>query len=59
VPSEAWRDAPYRVVVLSILEDVAGNQVNHAFEVDLFERVDSTSQPGRYFIPFMPSTPSS
>lgn len=59
VPSEAWRDAPYRVVVLSILEDVAGNQVNHAFEVDLFERVDSTSQPGRYFIPFTPSTPTS
>jgi hypothetical protein len=53
-PSEPWRATPYRVVVLSILEDVAGNQVNHAFEVDLFEKVDSTAQPARYTIPFTP-----
>jgi hypothetical protein len=52
VPKDAWSDGGYRIVVLSILEDVAGNQVNHAFEVDLFEKVDSTSQPTRYTLPF-------
>lgn len=53
-PKEAWSAAGYRIVVLSILEDVAGNQVNHPFEVDLFEKVDSTAQPTRYTIPFTP-----
>ena len=54
VPKTAWNNKPYRIVVLSILEDVSGNQVNHAFEVDLFERVDSTSAPTRYTLPFTP-----
>jgi len=54
VPKDPWQNKPYRIVVLSILEDVAGNQVNHAFEVDLFERVDSTSAPTRYTLPFTP-----
>lgn len=54
VPTKAWGKQPYRIVVLSILEDVAGNQVDHPFEVDLFERVDSTSAPTRYTLPFTP-----
>jgi hypothetical protein len=52
VPTDAWAARDYRIVVLSILEDVAGNQVDHPFEVDLFEKVDSTAQPTRYTIPF-------
>src|SRR6185503_6883202 len=32
-PREAWRAGAYDVVVLSILEDVAGNRVGRAFEV--------------------------
>jgi hypothetical protein len=52
VPTDPWTANGYRIVVLSILEDVAGNQVNHPFEVDLFEKVDSTVEPTRYSIPF-------
>jgi hypothetical protein len=54
IPQDAWANKPYRIVVLSILEDVAGNQVDHPFEVDLFERVDSTSAPTRYTLAFSP-----
>lgn len=54
IPRAVWANKPYRIVVLSILEDVAGNQVDHAFEVDLFERVDSTSAATRHTIPFTP-----
>jgi len=38
--------------IKTILEDVAGNRVGHAFEVDLFQRADSTNAPERYTIPF-------
>jgi hypothetical protein len=51
-PRESWRSGDYRLVVLSILEDVAGNRVGRPFEVDMFERVDSTALPERHTIPF-------
>ncbi len=51
-PREAWSAGAYDVVVLSILEDVAGNRVGRPFEVDMFERADTTSAPERYTIPF-------
>jgi len=51
-PRDAWRAGSYRLVVLAILEDVAGNGIGHAFEVDMFERADSTTAPERYTIPF-------
>jgi hypothetical protein len=47
-PQSTWRAGDYSLVVLSILEDVAGNRVGRPFEVDMFERVDSTSLPERY-----------
>jgi hypothetical protein len=34
-PTSAWRLAPYRVLVASILEDLAGNSLARPFEVDL------------------------
>ena len=51
-PRESWRSGDYRLIVLSILEDVAGNRVGRPFEVDMFERVDSTVLPERHTIPF-------
>lgn len=51
-PRESWRSGDYRLIVLSILEDVAGNRVGRPFEVDMFERVDSTALPERHTIPF-------
>jgi hypothetical protein len=53
-PRAPWSNAPYRLVVLTLLEDVAGNQVDHAFEVDLFERVDSTARAERRTVEFTP-----
>lgn len=52
VPQQPWRAGEYRLVVLSILEDVAGNRVGRAFEVDMFERVDSTAKAEKNHIVF-------
>lgn len=49
---EPWRAGDYQLVVLSILEDVAGNRVGRAFEVDMWDRVDSTAVPERTTLPF-------
>ena len=53
-PSEPWVEGTHELVVLAILEDLAGNRVNRPFEVDRFERVDSTSAAERYSVPFAP-----
>jgi hypothetical protein len=39
-PRNAWRDGDYQIVVLTILEDLAGNRIGRAFEVDRFDRAD-------------------
>ena len=39
-PRTAWRDGDHRIVVLTILEDLAGNRIGRAFEVDRFDRAD-------------------
>jgi hypothetical protein len=51
-PNRPWRRGSYHVLVLSILEDPAGNQIDRPFEVDVFERVDRTPAPERRTIPF-------
>ena len=47
-PRTPWAAGDYNLVVLSILEDVAGNRIGRAFEADMFDRVDSTAAPERY-----------
>jgi len=37
-PNRPWQTGPHRLVVATILEDLAGNNVGKAFEVDLRER---------------------
>ena len=44
-PSEPWRAGSYALLALDILEDVAGNQIGRAFEVDNFESVDKGPNP--------------
>lgn len=39
-PRETWPQGEYRIVVMTILEDLAGNRIGRAFEVDRFDRVD-------------------
>jgi hypothetical protein len=45
IPSQPWRAGSYQLVALSILEDVAGNQIGRAFEVDAFEEIDRRPEP--------------
>ena len=39
VPDQPWRGGIHRLVVLSKIEDLAGNNVGKAFDVDVFEDV--------------------
>jgi hypothetical protein len=51
-PRDAWRPGTYQLVALDILEDVAGNQIGRAFEVDNFDTVDKSPNPKSITIPF-------
>jgi hypothetical protein len=51
-PREPWQPGLYELVVLSVLEDVAGNRIGRAFEVDAFERSDRSSEPETFIVPF-------
>ena len=52
VPQQAWTPGAHQLVVLTMLEDMAGNKVGRAFEVDRFDRVDSAAAPERVTVPF-------
>jgi hypothetical protein len=51
-PHEPWRAGSYQLLALSILEDVAGNQIGRAFEVDNFDTVDKAPDPQSILLPF-------
>ena len=51
-PREAWKAGAYELIALDILEDLAGNQIGRAFEVDKFETVDKRSDPQTLRLPF-------
>jgi hypothetical protein len=52
-PSEAWPAGDYHLVVLTILEDLAGNRIGRAFEIDQFEQVDQqATEEERVTVPF-------
>jgi hypothetical protein len=51
-PREPWKAGEYRLRVLTILEDLAGNRIGRAFEVDQFERADRQAEPEEISIPF-------
>lgn len=52
IPDQPWLAGRGVIWVPSILEDLAGNNVGKAFEVDVFEKVDRNSVPGRNEISF-------
>jgi hypothetical protein len=58
-PAEPWQPGDYQLVALSILEDVAGNRIGRAFEVDRFERTDRSPEPERHLRPFRIAAPTS
>ena len=51
-PREPWRAGQYDLLALDTLEDVAGNQIGKAFEVDNFDTVDKSPNPQRITVPF-------
>ena len=51
-PRELWEPGEYELVVLAVLEDLAGNRIGRAFEVDTFERTDQSPEPEKIVMPF-------
>jgi hypothetical protein len=56
-PRETWRAGRYNLVALGVLEDLAGNRIGRAFEVDQFDRVDGSRELARVAIPFSVNLP--
>jgi hypothetical protein len=50
---EPWKPGSYNILAFASLEDLAGNRIGRAFEVDQFDRTDSSSEPERTLIPFV------
>jgi hypothetical protein len=51
-PETPWRQADYRLTVNTTLEDVAGNRVGRAFDVDKFEEVTEQIERETVSVPF-------
>ena len=56
-PKQPWRAGVYQLLALDTLEDVAGNLIGRAFEVDNFDTVDKSPNPKSILIPFRVATP--
>jgi hypothetical protein len=52
-PRVPWQRGEHQFLALDILEDVAGNQVGRAFEVDNFESVDKDPDPKQVLLSFV------
>ena len=51
-PRDPWTARDYDIVALAFLEDLAGNRIGRAFEVDNFERTDLTPEPEKRTLRF-------
>ena len=52
-PQSPWASGAYNIVGLGMLEDLAGNRIGRAFEVDQFDRTDKSSEPDKTFLAFV------
>jgi hypothetical protein len=52
-PVEPWQAGPHNIVAFASLEDLAGNRIGRAFEVDQFDRTDKSPEPDKTLIPFV------
>ncbi len=52
-PAQPWREGSYRVVVGSVLEDLAGNNLERLFEVDLQNPASRAGNASPRFVPFI------
>ena len=51
-PQQAWQSGDYRIVIQTTLEDLAGNHVGRAFDVDVFNPVTRTISRDTTSLPF-------
>ncbi len=51
-PAKAWKSGEYRLVIDTMLEDLAGNRIGRAFDVDTFERVSERLSRKTVSLPF-------
>ena len=51
-PEDPWKAGDYQLIALTILEDMAGNRIGRAFEVDQFEQVDAKAEEERVTVAF-------
>jgi hypothetical protein len=51
-PRQFWTEGAHNLVALGMLEDLAGNRIGRAFEVDQFDRSDRSAEPEKTLIPF-------
>jgi len=52
-PRDFWKGGAHHIVALGMLEDLAGNRIGRAFEVDQFDRSDKSNEPEKTLIPFV------
>lgn len=52
IPDTPWIPGDYAIVVETILEDLAGNNLKKPFEVDLLQRLDRANVPETESLPF-------
>jgi hypothetical protein len=52
-PAEPWKAGQHNLVAFAMLEDLAGNRIGRAFEVDQFDRTDKSNEPEKTLIPFV------
>jgi hypothetical protein len=51
-PDQSWSNGKYEIVVDTVLEDLAGNRIGQAFEVDKLGTVDLQVKAETVVIPF-------
>lgn len=52
IPNSPWKPGEYRLVVNTALEDLAGNRIGQAFDVDIFEQVSEHLSSKTISLPF-------
>jgi len=57
-PRENWRAADYSLVVDTAIEDLAGNRIGLAFDIDIFEHVTEHLTRSTMELPFRPNVGS-
>jgi hypothetical protein len=54
-PEQPWKNAGYRVIVQTTLEDLAGNHIGRAFDVDTFDPITRSLPRDTVSLPFRPT----